>query len=419
MVAPTSPSDAVTKSAAWSDAPFIARGMGRSYGDSSLAPRVMSSNYLNLLLDFDPRTGVLRCEAGVTFADLLDVFVPKGWFLPVTPGTKHVTVGGAIANDVHGKNHHLAGCFSQYIESLRLLVASGEIIACSRTQCPDLFYATCGGIGLTGVILDATLTLKPIRSAFIERTTIKAKNLEEALGFFEAHHRSTYSVAWIDCLAKGAAMGRSLLMLGEHREDGDLAPRRKRPVAVPIDMPPQLLNRFTVEAFNTFYYHRILGKRSVQRLHYEPFFFPLDGIDHWNRLYGKDGFIQYQFVVPKTAGRQGIHAILTRIAASQRASFLAVLKVFGPANANLLSFPMEGYTLALDFKLTAGLFEVLDELDRMVLDYGGRLYLSKDCRMIEATFKRSYPRWEAFQAVRHRYGAVKQFRSLQCERLGL
>lgn len=397
----------------------IPRGMGRSYGDSALAPSVIGTGQLDLMLGFDEASGRVRCGAGVTLADLLEVFVPRGWFLPVTPGTKFVTLGGAIASDVHGKNHHLHGCFSEFVDTIELLLGDGRIVACSRTEQPELFHATCGGMGLTGMILEATVRLRRIDSAYLDQTTFKARHLAEALELFEAHHAATYSVAWIDCLAADSALGRSLVMTAEHARDGGLAAQAKRPVAVPVDMPSQLLNRYAIQAFNTLYYHRVRRQRALQRVHYEPFFYPLDGILQWNRLYGKNGFTQYQFVVPKAAGLAGMDAILRRIAASRRGSFLAVLKAFGPENANLLSFPTEGYTLALDFKLEPGLFALLDELDAMVLDHGGRVYLTKDVRMSEATFKRSYPRWQAFQAVRERYGAKGRFASHQSRRLGL
>ncbi len=352
-------------------------------------------------------------------AELLGVFVPRGWFLPITPGTKFVSIGGAIASDVHGKNHHLHGCFSECVDSIQLLLADGSQMQCSRSERPELFHASCGGMGLTGLIVAATLRLLRIDSAYIEQTTYKATNLEEALALFEAHSTSTYSVAWIDCLARGAALGRSLLMLGEHARDDQLALPAKSKLSVPLDMPSFLLNRFSVQVFNELYYQRIRQHESKQRVSYESFFYPLDGLQQWNRLYGKQGFVQYQFVIPKAAGLQGMRAILERISASHRGSFLAVLKVFGASNDNLLSFPMDGYTLALDFKMEAGLLALLEELDRMVLAYGGRLYLAKDARMSEATFKQSQPNWQQFQEIRAQYGALGKFASLQSRRLGL
>lgn len=399
--------------------PLIARGMGRSYGDSALAAQVISTEQLNLLLAFEAATGIVRCSAGTTLADLLDIFVPQGWFLPVTPGTKFITIGGAIASDVHGKNHHQDGCFSEYLLGFKLLLADGAIVTCTRDEHPDLFRATCGGMGLTGIIVEATFRLIPLHSVYLAQTTLKAPSLAQALAHFDAHNDARYSVAWIDCLASGSALGRSLVMLGEPLADGGLIALPKRPITIPCDMPAQLLNRFAIKAFNTLYYHRIQCQKTQARVHYEPFFYPLDSIHHWNRLYGKNGFTQYQFVVPKSAGLEGLSAILRKISASRRGSFLAVLKAFGPQNGNFLSFPIEGYTLALDFKLDHGLFELLEELDAMVLDFGGRLYLTKDARMSEKTFKQSYPKWREFQDIRARYGALGKFASKQSQRLGL
>ena len=398
---------------------LIARGLGRSYGDSSLAPRVINTAYLDHFIHFDEVTGLLNCYAGISLAEILNVFVPKGWFLPVTPGTKFVTVGGAIASDVHGKNHHLEGSFTDHVTSLKIATASEGIIECSRELHPELFSATCGGMGLTGVILEATFKLKPIQSSYINETTIKARNLEEAMELFEEYQNRTYSVAWIDCLSTGKALGRSLLMLGEHATKGTLKSGKSGKVAIPIDMPSLLLNQYTIQAFNTLYYHRVTKKQSDHIVHYEPFFYPLDGIHQWNRLYGKNGFTQYQFVLPKEAGLTGMTSILKRIAQSKRGSFLAVLKSFGKGNDNYLSFPIEGYTLALDFKLERGLFKLLGELDKIILDYGGRLYLTKDARMSEDMFKESYPEWERFMDIRTRYGADQIFHSLQSQRLGL
>ncbi|HLD65983.1 MAG TPA: FAD-binding oxidoreductase [Pseudomonas sp.] len=398
---------------------LIGRGMGRSYGDSALHDRVLGTQQLRHLLAFDPHRGTLRCQAGATLDQLLEVLVPRGWFLPVTPGTRFVSVGGAVASDVHGKNHHLHGCFSEFVDELLLGLADGSLLTCSRSEHPDLFHATCGGMGLTGLILEVSLRLTPIRSAHIAQTTFKAANLEEVLHLFETQQHRTYSVAWIDCLASGANLGRSLLMVGEHAGGGGLQLPTKRTLSVPLEMPAALLNRASVQAFNSLYYQRVRQAKSKQRVDYQSFFYPLDGIGQWNRLYGRQGFLQYQFVIPKAAGLAGMRSILSRIAASHRGSFLAVLKAFGEQNHNPLSFPLEGYTLALDFKYDSALLPLLDELDARVLEQGGRIYLTKDARMSEQTFKRSYPAWEQLQAVRARYGAQGKFTSRQAQRLGL
>ena len=300
-----------------------------------------------------------------------------------------------------------------------MILGNGEKITTSPTEHPELFYATCGGMGLTGIILSASIRLKPIVSSNIIQTTIKAPNLSSALRAFEDYHDSTYSVAWIDCLAKGKNLGRSLLMLGEHALDGPLLAQGNKAIAIPADMPAFLLNQHTISAFNSIYYNKSFKAKSTKNIPYGPFFYPLDALANWNRLYGKSGFVQYQFVLPRVAGEIGLREILSLIANSGKGSFLAVLKSFGKANNNLLSFPMEGYTLALDFKIEPSLLHLLNELDRLVLEYGGRLYLTKDARMSEATFKTSYPQYLEFEVIRRKYHAIGSFASDQSQRLGL
>lgn len=398
--------------------PIIARGMGRSYGDSANASTVLQTTYLDHFIAFEHATGLLTVEAGVTLREILKLIVGKGWFLPVTPGTSFVTIGGAIAGDVHGKNHHVAGTFGQHVRSITMLLGTGEVMTTSPTQLPDLFHATCGGMGLTGVILAATIQLIPIRSASITQKTVKAGCVEEACEQLEAHGQATYSVAWIDCLAKGRSLGRSMLMVGEHGDSGGLSLAIKNPIMVPIHTPATLLNGMTMQAFNHAYYAKgTHNKTSIVSL--LPYFYPLDAIGGWNKLYGKAGFVQYQFVLPKADGVANMRKILTQIADSGSGSFLAVLKQFGSANQNLMSFPIEGYTLALDFKMSASTIDLLHKLDDMVVGMGGRINLTKDAAMCEATFKQTYPRWQEFEAVRHQYGAVGKFASAQSKRLGL
>ena len=397
----------------------IPRGQGRSYGDSANAALVLQSTYLNHYIQFDASSGLLTCEAGVTIREVLDLIVPRGWFIPVTPGSSYVSIGGAIASDVHGKNHHGSGTFSQHIIELQMMLASGEIVTVSRSQLPDLFAATCGGMGLTGMILSATLQLMPIQSSQIEQKTMQASCLEAVCAGFEENTGSTYSVAWIDCIATGSKLGRSLLMLGEHATTGGLEAAPQKPLNVPIDAPDLLLNQQFIQLFNTLYYQKARLSSSQQRLSYGSYFYPLDQIANWNRLYGKAGFIQYQFVLPSAVGVQGLRSILQTIAASGKGSFLAVLKVFGEHNANYLSFPMAGYTLALDFKVSPEVIALVQRLDAMVMDMGGRIYLSKDALMSEATFKATYTQWEQFEAVRAKYGAIGKFASQQSKRLGL
>lgn len=404
--------------ASWLDHVLIPRGMGRSYGDSSLAPEVLQTTGLDRLIAFDPQTGLLTAESGITLRELLRVVVPQGWFLPVTPGTSYVTLGGAIASDVHGKNHHSAGTLGQHVVSITMLLGTGEVVQTSPTQMPDLFHATCGGMGLTGLILSASIQLRRVSSMMIRQTTLKSSCLEEACEQFEAHQDSTYSVAWIDCLATGRSLGRSVMMLGEHEPHGDLVFNPKAPLTVPFHTPAALLNPLSMSMFNAAYYTKARHKQ-VQKVHALPYFYPLDAVGGWNKLYGRAGFLQYQFVIPKVDGVKQMKAMLQEISQSGWGSFLAVLKQFGPANPHLLSFPQSGYTLALDFKMSTETVALLHRLDERLMALGGRVYLSKDAVMKASTFRATYPNWEAFEAVRHRYGAVGHFASAQSKRLGL
>ena len=398
---------------------LIPRGMGRSYGDSSLNQRMIDSSYLDHFIAFDDQSGVLSCEAGLTLNEILKLIIPKGWFLPVTPGTSYVSVGGAIASDVHGKNHHHDGCFSEYVISFDLLLGSGEILTVTRESMPELFRATCGGMGLTGFILSATLSLRKITSSYIHQKTIKVRSLEEILAAFEEHSNASYSVAWIDCLAKGTDLGRSLLMLGEHADEGRLDFDSNKSFNIPIDFPSWILNPHSVRIFNTLYYKKNIANQSNQLLPLRSYFYPLDKLRHWNRMYGRSGFVQYQFVMPKASGVSGLRVAIEKISNTGMGSFLAVLKQFGEANQNYLSFPESGYTLALDFKMSSGVIELIKELDSIVLAHGGRVYLAKDALLDEVSFKRMYPNWEVFQEIRHRYGSLEKFSSDQSRRLGL
>ena len=378
----------------------------------------MQTTYINHFIEFDKVTGKLTAEAGITLRDILKVIVPKGWFLPVTPGTSYVTLGGAIASDVHGKNHHVAGTFGQHVTSMSLLLGTGKVVTTSQYNHADLFHATCGGMGLTGVIISATIQLLPIRSSFISQKTIKADCIEAAYEAFESNYEATYSVAWIDCLTKGKHLGRSVLILGEHSEEGGLDINLREPIAVPFNAPSVLLNSITMKAFNAAYWHKAKDNYS-NIVSLMPYFYPLDAIGNWNKLYGKAGFLQFQCVIPTSDGIVNMRKLLTEITDSGEGSFLAVLKQFGKANENLLSFPTEGYTLALDLKLSASTIKMVRRLEEMVVDMGGRLYLTKDAVMQEKTFKATYPNWEKFEAVREQYGAIGKFSSTQSERLGL
>ncbi|MDP4129516.1 MAG: FAD-binding oxidoreductase [Bacteroidota bacterium] len=405
---------------------FIPRGNGRCYGDASLAPRTISTLKYNKILSFDISTGIFECQSGLTLDQILEVIVPKGWFLPVTPGTKFITVGGAVASDVHGKNHHIDGSFSNHILEMDIVLDSKASITCSPQSNQDLFEATCGGMGLTGVITKVKFKLKKIETSFIRQKQTKAANLEQLIQLFDAHQHFTYSVAWIDCLKKGAHFGRSILMLGEHAHLTDLnerqrrnplqLPRRKQ-INFPFNLPSWVLNETTVKAFNYLFYAKNFKKEINTVVSYEPFFYPLDAILHWNRGYGKKGFVQYQFVLPLEA-KQGLIEILSRISDKGLGSFLAVLKVFGKQES-IISFPKEGYTLALDFPVKPGLLEFLDELDQIVLHCGGRLYMSKDARMKPEVLQSGYPDLGKFKDIVRKYNPEGRIHSLQSDRLFL
>lgn len=408
---PSECSSAITQS-------FIARGLGRSYGDSANAATVLQTTHLDHFIEFDEVKGLISVEAGLSINELLKLIVPRGWFLSVVPGTSRVTVGGAIASDVHGKNHHALGTFCDHVESIDMMLGSGEVVTTSAKVLPDLFRATCGGMGLTGVILRATLRLLPMASSSIAQTSLRTYSLDETFNAFEEYCDASYSVAWIDCMATGNSLGRGVLMLGEHSDEGVARFDSKEMLTVPFQAPSGLLNRFTISGFNSFYY-RATALKNMRTVPLGNFFFPLDSVGGWNKLYGKSGFFQYQFVVPKEGGLENMRAILRRIAESGEGSFLVVLKQFGEANENMLSFPMGGYTLALDFKKTENSIALASKLDELVLDFGGRLYLAKDSLMSERTFKQSYPDWERFESVRAEYGAIGRFASDQSKRLGL
>lgn len=367
---------------------LIARGNGRCYGDASLAENVFSTKRLNKFISFDRLNGEIECESGVLLSEVLEVVVPQGYFLYVTPGTKFITVGGAIASDVHGKNHHAEGCFSDYVTELKLMDENGVVLNCSRTENSEKFWATVGGMGLTGIILSAKFKLKNIETAYIRQESIKADNLDEIFHLFDESESWTYNVAWIDCLQKGKNLGRSILMRGEHAFRHELPAKlkenplrlNKKPLAtVPFYFPGFVLNALTVKIFNFLYFAKQNRKEVKNIVDYETFFYPLDIVNEWNRIYGKEGFIQYQMVIPKEKGKEGMKKILETIAASGNGSFLAVLKLFGKNNPEAYnSFPMEGYTLALDFKVNSGLEKLVRKLDEIVEEFDGRIYLTKD-----------------------------------------
>ncbi len=409
---------------------LLARGKGRSYGDAALNPAgcTLLTTNLNRVLDFDDQLGVLRCEAGLTLQKINELFIPQGWFPMVTPGTQFVTIGGAVAFDVHGKNHHIDSSFCRYVHSFTLLTASGRYMLCSRTENSDLFWATVGGMGLTGIITEVEFSLRRIETAYIRSHTFKAKNLDEAFALFDQHDSHyPYSVAWIDCLASGDSLGRSIVMFGDHAEPTDLTEQQKKSAlsirekhrfTIPIDLPGGILNRFTVGSFNALYYHKHLGKEHSSIIDWDSYFYPLDFLWDWNRLYGKKGFTQYQFVVPLEKSHTAISKVLEIISKKGWGSFLSVLKRLGEQDG-WLSFPFPGYTLAIDMPIKPGLWELLDELDQVVMEHGGRVYLAKDVRLSPDTFRAMYPKFNRWLKVKRAIDPENRFSSALATRLNL
>jgi len=410
---------------------LLARGLGASYGDASLNGQggTVLTERLNRFLSLDTETGIVSCEAGVTIEDLLRHLLPRGFFPPVSPGTKYVTLGGCVACDVHGKNHHRSGSFSRHLIDFQLLTAAGEVVRCSREERPKLFWATVGGMGLTGVISELRFRMMPVETPFLAVDFDRAENLDAALQLFEGDEDYTHSVAWLDGLARGASLGRSVVMRANQMDRSTANARglgvarwsTRRTVTVPPGIPSWTLNPWTVRAFNTLYYHRHPRRARRLTVHYDKYFYPLDRILKWNRLYGPRGLLQYQCVVPLDGGRDALVRLLEAVSRSQRASFLAVLKRFGPTESEqMLSFPRPGYTLALDFRRDAGgVMALLDSLDRIVGECGGRVYLAKDARLTRERFEAMYPEVARWREVKGAVDPENRFRSDLGVRLGL
>ena len=425
-----SPKDTTAWQTSGHENPLVIRGLGRSYGDQSIDSEaiVADTRRLNHLLSFDDETGVLVCQAGVSLADIITTLAPRGWFPVVNPGTKYVTVGGAIANDIHGKGHHRDGSFARYVHSFTILLADGRILTASRDEHPDLFWANFGGLGLLGVILTATLQLERIETTYYEQKAIRVGGLDhmlEALQAYDQHYR--YSVAWINPQAKHKQLGEGVLTVGNQATRDDL-PRhlRHQPLRghdhprlrVPFFLPNFSLNPLTLTVLNQLIFRMQNSSNPIS--HYDKFLFPLDFVHHWNRGYGARGFVQYQFVMP-TESAAAIRPILQTIAASRCLPFLNVLKKMGPSThlSALLSFPQEGFTLAIDFPVTKHLPALAQTLDRMVLEAGGRVYLGKDALLDAATFRQMYPRHVDWLPVKAQYDPENRFTSSLAKRLGL
>ena len=409
---------------------LVARGLGRAYGDAAqnAGGLVLDATALSGIIDADLEHGVVTARAGTSLQELMQWLVPRGWF-PVTPGTRFVTVGGAIASDIHGKGHHVDGTFGNKVRSLRILTGRGEVLTVSRESTPEIFWATVGGMGLTGVILDATFDLIPVETRFIHVDEKRCPDLDSMLANMEesddAYH---YSVAWIDCSARGKHLGRGILGQGDHARLEDL-PKAKRQLAhtfnprplafAPPVMPSGLVNAWTVRAFNELWYRktRVSHRGSIQDLGL--FFHPLDLVDEWKSVYGRRGFVQYQFVVP--FGREvALRHVVETLSNENLPSFLAVLKRFGAANPGMLSFPMPGWTLAVDIPVgKAALPKIFDRIDDVVLEAGGRVYLAKDARTRPETLGRMYPRLDEWKAVRDGLDPDHHVTSDLARRLGL
>jgi decaprenylphospho-beta-D-ribofuranose 2-oxidase len=418
--------------------PKIARGLGRSYNNAAQCAdgMVISSARLNRILELDAATGQVTCEAGVSLEQLMVAGLPHGWFVPVSPGTRQVTIGGAIAADVHGKNHHVAGSFARHVLSLDLVLPNGEL----RTLTPhqddqrqenekNLFWATAGGMGLTGFIVRATVQLTRVSTARLRVDTVRTADIDETMAVLSEHdHRFGYTVAWCDSLARGGSTGRSVITSGDFAEPGDLPqPERDRPfdfqprarAGLPRGFPPGLINRHTVALANEAWYRRAPRSRTGELQTIGQFFHPLDGIRNWNRVYGPGGFRQYQYVLPFGA-EAAVRRSAELVSAARAPSFVTVLKRFGPGDSGLLSFPMAGWTLALDFPArTPGLGELLDALDALVVAEGGRIYLAKDSRVPAAVFAQMYPRLAEFREVRAQIDAPGVLASDLSRRLGI
>ena len=405
----------------------IARGNGRSYGDSSINKNnTIDMTNFNRFLSFNEKNGLLIVQSGVLLVDIIKIFAPKGWFPHVTPGTKFVTVGGMVASDVHGKNHYKKGSFRNFVKWIEIINFEGKIVRCSLKKNKDLFNWTLGGMGLTGIILNVAFFLDSIETTFINQRLLVAKNIIETISLFEKNICSSYSVAWIDCYAKGKRLGRSLISLGEHLNKNELDKTKNKKylnltfdknISFPIYFPSFLINNFTVRFFNKFYFYKSVFSKKQTIIKLNQFFYPLDKILNWNKFYGSKGFAQFQCVIPLSKAEEGISELLKAISSSKSSSFLAVLKRFGKQNEGL-SFPMEGFSLALDFPINKRNLLLINKLDEITIKHGGRFYLTKDSRIKKEIFDQSDDRLNSFRSFRKTNLDFK-FNSTQSDRLNL
>jgi len=409
---------------------MIARGQGASYGDAALneSGQVILTERLNRFVDFDADQGILTAEAGATLAEILDFIIPQGWFLPVTPGTQYVSLGGCIAADVHGKNHHHVGTFGQHVISFELIKADGSSIHCSLRENTDVFWATIGGMGLTGIIGTVSLKLIPITSSYMLATHYATRDLEQTLEYLIKEEKDDqYSIAWFDGMNQ--PFGRGVVMNAHHVEPQQLSViekksplfvKTKKSLVIPFNVPKWVLNKTLMKIYYERYYRQQTQHVSSFITSYHDYFYPLDSIKHWNRLYGKRGFIQYQCVLPTQGAYESIVHLLNSVRSTPYPMYLGTIKRFGAENHAPLSFPMAGYTIALDFPfIDAGLLSVLDKLDEIVIQYGGRVYLAKDVRLKPETFRAMYPRYAEWLAVKKKVDPDNVFSSSLARRLGI
>jgi len=403
----------------------LSRGLGRSYGDSSLPPPgrpvVAGSRLADRILAFDEATGVLRAEAGFSLFDLNRVFLPRGFFDPVAPGTQFITLGGMVAADVHGKSHHRAGSFGAHVTKLKMRVADGRIVECSREVEPDLFRATLGGMGLTGHILEVECRLLRVPSPWIYTESERVRDIDAFIDALkEAGPSWPYTVGWIDCLSRGARMGRGILNRGRwarpEEAPADRPSARRRP-SVPFVLPGWVIDRWSVRAFNALFYRTHVPRVRRRVVHPESFFYPLDVVLHWNRLYGPRGFTQYQCVLPESAGRGAARRFLELLTRRGGASMLCVIKDCGPEGIGLLSFPKAGTSIALDLPIRDDTQAVVDALNELVIAEGGRVYLAKDALTRGEHYRAMEPRLDAFLAVRRNWDPQGRLRSAQSVRI--
>lgn len=403
----------------------LTRGLGRSYGDSSLPPadrpEVVNATLADRILAFDDATGVIRCEAGVPLFDLNNLLLSRGWFTPVSPGTQFVTIGGMVASDVHGKNNHRDGCFGEFVSELRIRVADGRIVTCSPDAEAELFWATIGGMGLTGHILEVEFAMTKIPSPWIYMESERIANIDAYIDALkESGPDWPYTMGWIDCLSRGPRMGRGILMRGRwatpEEAPQEFAPLGNR-ISVPFVLPGWTMGPLVGRIFNTLYYGKHLRRTQRRVIHPQKFFYPLDAIEHWNRLYGPRGFTQYQCVLPEEAGRSSARRFLDVLTSKRAASFLCVIKDCGEQGRGLLSFPMPGISIAVDIPVRDDIQDVVDSLNDFVIAQGGRVYLSKDSFTRPEHFRQMEPRLEAWQAVRRRWDPEFSLRSAQSIRV--